>query len=179
MINYCAMSIDYKSWYENARIELQKVQEQKSTLHRAILDCDTQIAALVQTMNAIAPLIGAETLKPPGEEAGMTDCIRAILTEAGAPLTASEIRGRLEAQGFDMKSYSNPLANIHTILRRLTDSKAVETTHEVNAPAAGKRFAIAVGKDFEIEKVWGKSFQIGKFKTFAGKGKLKRRSRVD
>jgi hypothetical protein len=61
-------------------------------------------------MNAIAPLVGEKPLTPPaGEETemapgGMTDGIRAALTEAGEPLTASEIRDRLEQKGFDMKS---------------------------------------------------------------------------
>jgi DNA-binding PadR family transcriptional regulator len=180
------MSIDYKSWFQNAKTELQKVQEEKAGLQRAAIHCDRQIAALIQTMNAIAPLVGEEPLTlPASEEAemaavGMTDSIRAILTEAREPLTASEIRDRLERKGFDVKSYSNPLANIHTILRRLTEAKAVETTHEISAQATGgKRFTIAMGKRFEVEKVWGKSFEIGKLKGFVGKGRLKRRSRVD
>jgi hypothetical protein len=180
------MSVDYKSWFENAKTELQKVQEEKAGLQRAVVERDRQIAALIQTMNAIAPLVGEEPLTLPANEGtdiapgGMTDGIRTILTEAGEPLTASEIRDRLQQKGFDMKSYSNPLANIHTILRRLTDSKAVETTHEINAPApSAKRFAIAVGKRFEVEKVAGKSFEIGKLKGIVGVGKLKRRTRVN
>ena len=180
------MPIDYKSWFENAKTELQKVQEEKAGLELAAIQCDRQVAALIQTMNAIAPLVGELPLTlPASEEAeiaavGMTDSIRTILTEAGEPLTASEIRDRLEQKGLDIKSYSNPLANIHTILRRLTEAKAVETTHEINAPAAGgKRFVIAVGKRFEVEKVAGKSFEIGKLKGFVGVGRLKRRSRVN
>ncbi|MGA3237866.1 MAG: hypothetical protein ABSG03_16350 [Bryobacteraceae bacterium] len=137
-------------------------------------------------MHAIAPLVGEEPVTlPTSAEAelapgGMTESIRNILTEAGEPLTASEIRDGLERKGFDMRSYSNPLANIHTILRRLTESKAVETTHEINAASpGGKRFTIAVGKRFEVEKVAGKSFEIGKLKGFVGVGRLKRRSRVN
>src|SRR5580658_2892117 len=180
------MSIDYTSWYENATNELKNVQEEKTGLLRAVALCDQQIGALIQTMNAIAPLVGAEPLPtPPGAEmeagpGGLTESIRAILTEAGEPLTASEIREKLEAKGFDMKSYSNPLANIHTILRRLTEAKAVETTHEINAAASGpKKFAISLGRGLEVEKVWGKSFEIGKLKGFVGKGRLQRRRRVD
>jgi hypothetical protein len=180
------MSIDYTSWYENATNELKNVQEEKTGLLRAVALCDQQIGALIQTMNAIAPLVGAEPLPtPPGAETeagpgGLTESIRAILTEAGEPLTASESREKLEAKGFDMKSYSNPLANIHTILRRLTEAKAVETTHEINAAASGpKKFAISLGRGLEVEKVWGKSFEIGKLKGFVGKGRLQRRRRVD
>jgi hypothetical protein len=180
------MAIDYTSWYENAKNELKNVQEEKAGLLRTAALCDQQINALIQTMNAIAPLVGAEPLPAPaGAETeagpgGLTDTIRAILTEAGEPLTATEIRVKLEAKGIDMKSYSNPLANIHTILRRLTEAKAVETTHEINAAApGGKRFTIALGKGLEVEKVWGKSFEIGKLKGFVGKGRLQRRRRVD
>ena len=180
------MAINYTSWYENAKNELQKVQEEKAGLLRAAALCDQQISALIQTMNAIAPLVGAEPLPAPAAAeteagpGGPTDSIRAILTEAGEPLTATEIREKLEAKGFDMKSYSNPLANIHTILRRLSEAKAVETTHEINAAAPGpKRFAISLGRGLEVEKVWGKSFEIGKAKIFVGKGRLQRRRRVD
>lgn len=171
------MAIDYTLWYENAKNELARVLEEKAGLLQAFTRCEQQIGALIQTMNAIAPLVGAEPLPAPE---GLTDSIRAILTEAGEPLTASEIRDGLVAKGFDMKAYANPLANIHTILRRLTDAKAVETTHEINAAApGGKRFAITVAKGIEVEKVWGKSFEIGKLKGFVGRGRLKRRSRVD
>ena len=52
------MSIDYKNWFENAKNELQKVQEEKAGLQCAAVHCDRQIAALIQTMNAIAPLAG-------------------------------------------------------------------------------------------------------------------------
>jgi DNA-binding PadR family transcriptional regulator len=180
------MTVDYTSWHENAKNELKNVQEEKAGLLRAVALCDRQINALTQTMNALAPLVGAELLPAPSgleTEAGpggLTDTIRAILTEAGEPLTASEIREKLEARGFDMKSYSNPLANIHTILRRLTEAKAVETTHEIKGAApGGKRFAISLGKGLEVEKVWGKSFEIGKLKGFVGKGRLQRRRRVD
>lgn len=182
----CVMAIDYTTWYENAKNELKKVQEEKAGLLRAATLCDQQITALIQTMNAIAPLVGASPVPavvgPEAElaPAGLTDSVRAILTEAGEPLTASEIRDRLEAKGLDMKSYSNPLANVHTILRRLTDAKAVETTHEINAAAPGaKRFAISLGRGLEVEKVWGKSFEIGNLKGFVGKGRLQRRRRVD
>src|ERR1035437_2719324 len=105
------MPVDYKSWFENAKAELQRVREEKAELERALALRDQQIAALLQTMIAIAPLAGeeppevpaaAETETPP---VGMTDAIRTILSKAREPLTAGEIRDRLEDMGFDMKSY--------------------------------------------------------------------------
>jgi hypothetical protein len=176
------MSIDYTALYKSAQSELQALRSEKAELERSIANRDAQMAALVQTMNAIAPLVGEKPLEAPpngdaeNPPAGMTGCIRTILAQAGGPLSASEIRAKLESIGFDMKSYSNPLATIHTILRRLTESAEVEAHYEMDAPAPGpKKFAIAVGKDIVIERVAGKTFQIGKMKGLIGMGKITRR----
>src|ERR1035437_5514839 len=175
------MPVDYKSWFENAKAELQRVREEKAELERALALRDQQIAALLQTMIAIAPLAGeeppeapaaAETETPP---VGMTDAIRTILSKAREPLTAGEIRDRLEDTGFDMKSYSNPLATIHTVLRRLTESEKVDVHESSPAAAGGKKFSIVPGKGhtvglalervggkFGVDLVAGKSFALGK-----------------
>jgi hypothetical protein len=176
------MAFDYKTSYEEAKAELARVQIQKLTLGRQIEECDRQIAALTQTMRAIAPLVGEEpppdvqiapdAETPPG---GMTDCVRALLKKATEPLTASEIRESLEAIGFDMNSYSNPLATIHTVLRRLTESGEVETTHEM---LSAKKFTIPVSKHLAVEKIVGKGFRIGEKRGFIGVGRLVRRSRT-
>jgi hypothetical protein len=54
-----------KSWFENAKSELQKAPEEKAGFERAAIECDRQIAALIQTMNAIAPLVGEEPVTLP------------------------------------------------------------------------------------------------------------------
>jgi hypothetical protein len=173
------MAIDYQAWYNNAKAELQRVRDEKAEMQGAIAERDKQIDALIQTLNALGKLVGEEFVAPRDGEleppAGMTDSIRTILTQEDAPLTASEIRDRLEAKGFDIKSYSNPMANIHTILRRLTESGEVETTHELNAPSGGKRFTMQLTKNLAVEKLAGKSFEIGKVKGFIGVGRLRRR----
>ena len=176
------MSVDYQAWYTNAKDELQRVQQEKAEMQGAIAERDKQIDALVQTINALGKLIGEEFIHSPvtadaEPPAGMTDSIRAILTKADEPLTASEIRDRLESMGFDIKSYSNPLANIHTVLKRLTESGELESTHELNAPGGARRFAVQVSKHLAVEKIAGKSFEIGKMKGFIGVGRLRRRSR--
>lgn len=174
------MGFDYKSSFENAKAELERVQKHKLALGQELEQCDKQIAALIQTMRAMAPLVGEEAPELPVSDAemisgGMTDCVRAILKKAAEPLTASEIRESLEAIGFDMNSYSNPLATIHTVLRRLAESGEVETTHEM---FDSKKFTIPVSKHLSVEKIMGKDFQIGKMKGFVGVGRLRRRSHV-
>ena len=130
--------IDYRSLYDNAVSELARLE--------------AEVAALKQTIAAIAPLVG-ETAP-----SGLTDAVRKILAEADEPLAASEIRDRLSTMGFDMKSYSNPLATIHTILRRLTESD------EAHVQKPGK-----------VEPITGKRFVIGKdLKGFIGIARIRR-----
>jgi hypothetical protein len=49
---------------------------------------------------------------------GLTDACR-LVTRGGVPMTPADVRGRLLAIGFDLSKYSNDLAAIHTILKRL------------------------------------------------------------
>jgi hypothetical protein len=174
------MGFDYKSSFENARAELARVQERKLALGQELEQCDKQIVALIQAMRAIAPLVGEKPPDLPASDAemvagGMTDCIRVILKKAAEPLTASEIRESLASIGFEMDSYSNPLATIHTVLRRLAESGEVESTHEM---FDSKKFTIPVSKHLAVEKIMGRDFQIGKMKGFVGVGRLRRRSHV-
>ncbi|HLJ46957.1 MAG TPA: hypothetical protein VKU01_13160 [Bryobacteraceae bacterium] len=153
------MALDYRALYETTKAELEKLEAEKNELQVAIGERDKQIGALIQTMNAIAPLIGETPPETPA--GGMTDSIRKLMAEAGHPLTAVEIRDRLEAMGFDMKSYSNPLATIHTVLRRLADAGEVETDYEL-ASKGPKKFGIASKGGYAVEGIPGKSIKVGK-----------------
>jgi hypothetical protein len=142
--------IDYLSLYDNAKSELARLQNERTELEK-------QITALTKTISAIAPLVGAGA--PEAAPVGLTDAIRSILARAEGPLSASEIRDRLVEMGLDMAAYSNPLATIHTVLRRLTDSDEAD-----------------VQKESKIEPIAGKRFVIGKdLKGFVGIARIKRR----
>jgi hypothetical protein len=43
-------------------------------------------------------------------------------------LTAKKVRDLLRSAGFDLSSYTNPLASIHTILKRLAERGEVEVS---------------------------------------------------
>jgi len=57
---------------------------------------------------------------------GFTDAIRKVLRAADGPLTPSEVKDALPGAGFALDEYSNPLASIHTILKRLAKTEAFE-----------------------------------------------------
>ncbi len=56
---------------------------------------------------------------------GITESARVILKEHFFPLTASEVKGKIEARKLNLARYSNPLAVVHTILKRLVQSGEV------------------------------------------------------
>jgi hypothetical protein len=66
---------------------------------------------------------------------GLTELARVTLEEAYMPLSASEVKKRMEAKGFDFSKYSNPLASIHTVLKRLVKSRQVKVVPQ----KAGKK----------------------------------------
>src|SRR5205823_2062894 len=60
------------------------------------------------------------------KETGLTEALRVVLTAAnGQPLTAVEIRNRLEAMGFDVAVYQNFLATLYLTLQRLEKQNEV------------------------------------------------------
>jgi hypothetical protein len=57
---------------------------------------------------------------------GFTDSVRNVLRNVSSQaLTAKEVRDLLRDAGFDLGSYTNPLASIHTILKRLAEREEV------------------------------------------------------
>ena len=105
------MTDEYKRALETASREYQQLAEQRA-------DIDRRMAQLSQTIGSLYRLLGFV----PTVGVGLTDACRMVLNAAGHPLTAIEVRQQLEAMGFDVSKYSNDLAPIHTVLKRLTES---------------------------------------------------------
>lgn len=57
---------------------------------------------------------------------GLTELARVTLQQAYIPLSASELKQRMETKGFDFSHYSNPLSSIHVVLQRLVKSGQVK-----------------------------------------------------
>jgi|SRR5579872_1697084 len=79
---------------------------------------DDRLAQLTQTISTLSRLVGLEPTVP----FGLTDACRLVYRNAGIPLSPTEVRERLRAIGFDLSHYSNEMAAIHTVLRRLNES---------------------------------------------------------
>jgi len=102
---------DYKRALEAASREYEDLLKQRAAL-------DTRIAQLAQSIGSLTRLCGYV----PTVSWGLTEACRMVLKAAGHALTAAEIRAQLGAMGIDMSRYTNDLAVIHTVLKRLTES---------------------------------------------------------
>ena len=102
---------DYRRALESAAREYETLTAQRA-------DLDARIKQLLHSIAALTKLCGYEPTVP----LGLTDACRLVLCNADAPLTALEIRDRLTTIGIDLDKYSNPLASIHTVLKRMHES---------------------------------------------------------
>jgi hypothetical protein len=100
---------DYRRALDAAVREYEQALAERTAL-------DGRLAQLQQTINTLSRLCGLQPTVP----WGLTDACRTILRNAARPLTAIEVRDRLASIGFDLGRYANPLAAIHTVLKRLT-----------------------------------------------------------
>ena len=102
---------EYKSALEAAIAEYERLGEERRRV-------DDRLAQLTQTITTLSRLVGLEPTIP----FGLTDACRLVYRNAGIPLSPTEVRDRLRAIGVDLSTYSNELAAIHTVLRRLNES---------------------------------------------------------
>ena len=104
-----------KDDYKRALDAAVKEYEQVSAQHAAL---EGRLAQLKQSIATLSKLCGYE----PTVQLGLTDACRMVLRNAVQPLTALEIRDRLIAVGLDLDRYSNALASIHTVLKRMHEA---------------------------------------------------------
>ncbi|MGE5246186.1 MAG: hypothetical protein ACM3SQ_18325 [Betaproteobacteria bacterium] len=100
-------------------------------------EIDERLGQLAQTIGTLNRLCGFVPTVP----WGLTDACRLVLRNAAVPLTPTDVRDRLASMGFDLSRYSNELASIHTVLKRL--NRAGELRFVPRSP--GKHAYVATG----------------------------------
>lgn len=70
---------------------------------------------------------------------GIQECCYRVLFESEEPLDATLIRSRLEERNVDMKRYANPLAVIHTSLKRMIPDRVRSFKRHEEALTAGSK----------------------------------------
>jgi len=103
---------------DNYRAALAAAIKEYEALGDERRDIDKRLAQLAHTIGTLSKLLGLTPTVP----MGLTDAIRLVVRGAGVPMTPVDVRDRLHAIGFDVSKYSNDLAAVHTILKRLNES---------------------------------------------------------
>jgi hypothetical protein len=112
MYKSTSMSKDeYRRALDAAVREYEKLFAEQAAL-------ESRLAQLKHSIAALTKLCGYE----PTVALGLTDACRLVLRNATQPLTALDVRDRLASIGVDLEKHSNPLASIHTVLKRLHDA---------------------------------------------------------
>lgn len=77
-------------------------------------------AKLNDTMKALRPLIFKEVWDI--NTLNLSDAIRFVFSSTKRKLSALEVRSKLEDLSYSLDQFDNPLANIHTAIRRMVDT---------------------------------------------------------
>ena len=103
------------------RAALDAALREYETLLQQKADVDARLAQVAESVGTLTRLCGYT----PTVAYGLTEACKTSLRCSNAPMTPLDVRDRLQSTGFDINRYSNPLAAIHTVLRRLTESGEV------------------------------------------------------
>ena len=99
-------------WSAYNELQLVKKQERDLTIRRA---------QLTKTLNALYPLVFGDV--PDMDALSLPNAIRLIISGADRPLSAQDMKTKLEDSGFDLSKYPNPIANILTAMKRMAESE--------------------------------------------------------
>ncbi len=119
--NYHHTLYDAKQDLARHLVKRQKLDQKIARLHALVSDLQNLCAEVGQRNfeKRVDRVIKADL------KVGITESARVILQENFFPMTASELKEKIEARKLNVARYANPLAVIHTVLKRLVQSGEV------------------------------------------------------
>ena len=112
--------------------QFQKLSHAAEERQKAQIEMDrheTAIRGLLALVDDESELVGyLERLEKIIKPSGFTDAVRAAMKRSTTAMTPVEVKDALAANGFNLAGYSNPLASVYTILKRLAQTEDVEAT---------------------------------------------------
>jgi hypothetical protein len=119
--DYNRMLYEAKQDLARHLVKRQKLDQKIARLHAVVGDLQNLCAELDQkNFEKNVERVIKKDLK-----VGITESARLILQEHFFPMTASDLKEKIEARKLQLARYANPLAVIHTILKRLVQSGEV------------------------------------------------------
>jgi hypothetical protein len=111
---------DYRRALEAAIKEYDQLKAQRDAV-------ETRLAQLRSIISNLGALCGLPAERRPSPDLGLTDACRSALRASLGGLTAAQVRERLASLGIDSDQYSNLLASVHVVLKRLVAAGEVWT----------------------------------------------------
>lgn len=110
---------------ESALVQQTQTNERKKVI-------DEQVNALVDAVRALHKVYGGDlpesVAKQIEGDLGITDQIRQVMKATGNQwVQPTQIRSMVEQRGFALAGYSNPMAVIHQVLKRLEKQGELES----------------------------------------------------
>ena len=117
------MTDSYRQSFEDAQAELEKLLTEESELQDRLVIIRTRSEDLRKTIVSLGALLGEIGTEG---KIGLTDAIRQELREhEGSWFSALAVRNYLRKREFPIDEYKQPLAVIHTTLKRLQEQGEV------------------------------------------------------
>lgn len=142
------------------RVQIAEAQTSIQKLYRFRKAIDSKIADLKELVRANAnflpdkereaELLALEMLKIPDN---ITEAVKITLFLARArkkSLTPVQIKEEAEARGFNFSGYTNPMASIHSILKRMKEADPPQVSFDEN----GGTYTYLIDKPFDVSDQW-------------------------
>jgi len=126
--NYHRMLYEAKQDLARHLVKRQQLDERIARLQAVVSDLQTLCAE--QDRRNFEK--GVDRVIKADLKIGITESVRVILRENFFPMTAIDLRKKIEARKLNIQRYANPLAVIHTVLKRLIQSGDVRVVGPIN-----------------------------------------------
>lgn len=125
--NYQRILYDAKQKLAQLLVERQERDKEIARMHSVV----TNLQNLCADQDQREFWGGAERVVKAHLKVGITEAVRVILQENFFPITAVDLKKQIEARKLDINRYANPLAVIHTVLKRLIQSGDVKVVASI------------------------------------------------
>lgn len=143
---------EYQRALTSARRELERLLQQRLRIEQRMTELQPIIRNLENLCQDLDQRRAAEQAASKELLQGLTQEVSKTLKSNYSPMSPRQIMDDMVRRGFDFKTYSSPLASVHTVLRRLVKAGKAEI---VPQPKGKKRYKWVVSIMDLIETLKG------------------------
>ncbi len=149
---------EYQRALQSAKRELERLLQQRQRIDQRMIQLQPIIRNLENLCQDLDQRRAAEHAASQLLLQGLTQEVSKTLKSNLGPMSPRQILDDMVKRGFDFKTYSSPLASVHTVLRRLVKAGKAEI---VPQPKGKKKYkwVISVADVIEAVKGFGERLQ--------------------